>query len=228
MGCILVHLKAERMDRLRVINGVIMKNLILFLSTLFLANLLVSEENLSRDCFRVQDISNWRAVDNQSLIIWSPSQSKPYLVTLMNRCPSLLFEETLVFKSTLSRTCSNSRDTIYTENIPCHIKSIKRIDKEAAKEILAVSEALVLDVRTENEWNQGHLSSAKHIEWQDIAEKIRKERVKKTQRIYVYCGSGKRAEKAKIALEQLGYTNVINAGGLTEAKELLDREILKE
>ena len=228
MGCILVHLKAERMDRLRVINGVIMKNLILFLSTLFLANLLVSEENLSRDCFRVQDISSWRAVDNQSLIIWSPSQSKPYLVTLMNRCPGLLFEETLVFKSTLSRTCSNSRDTIYTENIPCHIKSIKRIDKEAAKEILAVSEALVLDVRTENEWNQGHLSSAKHIEWQDIAEKIRKERVKKTQRIYVYCGSGKRAEKAKIALEQLGYTNVINAGGLTEAKELLDREILKE
>lgn len=228
MGCILVHLKAERMDRLRVINCVIMKNLILFLSTLFLANLLVSEENLSRDCFRVQDISSWRAVDNQSLIIWSPTQSKPYLVTLMNRCPGLLFEETLVFKSTLSRTCSNSRDTIYTENIPCHIKSIKRIDKEAAKEILAVSEALVLDVRTENEWNQGHLSSAKHIEWQDIAEKIRKERVKKTQRIYVYCGSGKRAEKAKIALEQLGYTNVINAGGLTEAKELLDREILKE
>ena len=228
MGCILVHLKAERMDRLQVINCVIMKNLILFLSTLFLANLLVSEENLSRDCFRVQDISSWRAVDNQSLIIWSPTQSKPYLVTLMNRCPGLLFEETLVFKSTLSRTCSNSRDTIYTENIPCHIKSIKRIDKEAAKEILAVSEALVLDVRTENEWNQGHLSSAKHIEWQDIAEKIRKERVKKTQRIYVYCGSGKRAEKAKIALEQLGYTNVINAGGLMEAKELLDREILKE
>ena len=228
MGCILVHLKAERMDRLRVINGVIMKNLILFLSTLFLANLLVSEENLSRDCFRVQDISSWRAVDNQSLIIWSPTQSKPYLVTLMNRCPGLLFEETLVFKSTLSRTCSNSRDTIYTENIPCHIKSIKRIDKEKAKEILAASEALVLDVRTENEWNQGHLSSAKHIEWQDIAEKIRKERVKKTQRIYVYCGSGKRAEKAKIALEQLGYTNVINAGGLMEAKELLDREILKE
>jgi len=223
-----VHLKAERMDRLRVINCVIMKNLILFLSTLFLANLLVSEENSSRDCFRVQDISSWRAVDNQSLIIWSPTQSKPYLVTLMNRCPGLLFEETLVFKSTLSRTCSNSRDTIYTENIPCHIKSIKRIDKEKAKEILAVSEALVLDVRTENEWNQGHLSSAKHIEWQDIAEKIRKERVKKTQRIYVYCGSGKRAEKAKIALEQLGYTNVINAGGLMEAKELLDREILKE
>ncbi len=223
-----MHLKAERMDRLRVINCVIMKNLILFLSTLFLANLLVSEENSSRDCFRVQDISSWRAVDNQSLIIWSPTQSKPYLVTLMNRCPGLLFEETLVFKSTLSRTCSNSRDTIYTENIPCHIKSIKRIDKEKAKEILAVSEALVLDVRTENEWNQGHLSSAKHIEWQDIAEKIRKERVKKTQRIYVYCGSGKRAEKAKIALEQLGYTNVINAGGLMEAKELLDREILKE
>ena len=228
MEFILELLKAERMDKLRVINTLIMKNLILILSSLFFANLLVSAENLSKDCFRVQDINNWKAIDNQRLIVWSPTQSQPYLVTLLNRCPSLPFEQTLVFKSTLSRTCSHTRDTIFTENMPCHIKSIKKIDNETVKKILAASKALVIDVRTLDEWNKGHLSSAKHIEWQDIAEKIRKERVKKTQRIYVYCGSGKRAEKAKIALEQLGYTNVINAGGLTEAKELLDREILKE
>ena len=38
--------------------------------------------------------------------------------------------------------------------------------------------------------------------------------------IYLYCGSGGRAEMAKQRLELLGYTNVTNAGGLDEVREL--------
>ena len=105
---------------------------------------------------------------------------------------------------------------------------IKKIDNETVKKILAASKALVIDVRTLDEWNKGHLSSAKHIEWQNISNEIQKEKIKKTQTIYVYCQSGSRAEKAKQALEQLGYINVINAGGLMEAQELLGTDLLKE
>ena len=43
-----------------------------------------AEENKSKDCFRVQDISGWNALDDERLIIWSPTQSKPFLVTLIN------------------------------------------------------------------------------------------------------------------------------------------------
>ena len=89
-----------------------------------------------------------------------------------------------------------------------------------------ISEELVVDVRTADEWSQGHLSSAKHIEWQEISE-IQNLDVKKDNQIILYCRSGKRAEKAKIILNNLGYMNVINAGSLLEAKDLVGDEIEK-
>ena len=90
-----------------------------------------------------------------------------------------------------------------------------------------ISEDLVVDVRTTDEWNQGHLSSAKRIEWQEISEKIQDLDVKKDNKIILYCRSGNRAEKAKIILNNLGYMNVINAGSLLEAKDLVGDEIKK-
>ena len=84
----------------------------------------------------------------------------------------------------------------------------------------SVSEELIIDVRTFEEWNQGHLSSAKRIEWQEISKKIQDLNTKKDDQIILYCRSGKRAEKAKIILNSLGYVNVVNAGSLLEAKSL--------
>jgi len=89
-----------------------------------------------------------------------------------------------------------------------------------------ISEDLVVDVRTTDEWNQGHLSSAKRIEWQEISE-IQDLDVKKDNKIILYCRSGNRAEKAKVILNNLGYINVINAGSLLEAKILVGGVIEK-
>ena len=77
------------------------------------------------------------------------------------------------------------------------------------------------------EWNEGHLSLAKNIEWQDIGIEIQEVALVKEQRIIVYCRSGKRAGKAFITLTDLGYTNVINAGGLNDAQKLLGGDIVK-
>ena len=84
----------------------------------------------------------------------------------------------------------------------------------------SVSEELIIDVRTFEEWNQGHLSSAKRIEWQEISKKIQDLDTNKDDQIILYCRSGKRAEKAKIILNGLGYMDVVNAGSLLEAKTL--------
>ena len=130
---------------------------------IFLLNNLWAEEKPSKDCFRVQDISGWHALDDKRLIVWSPTHSKPFLVTLINRCPNLIFEQSLVFKSTLSRTCSNSRDKIYAEDMPCYIKSIERIDKQKADVLVSAKKAIVIYVRSLAEWQEGHLSNAKHI-----------------------------------------------------------------
>ena len=90
-----------------------------------------------------------------------------------------------------------------------------------------LAEDLVIDVRTVEEWNEGHLSLAKNIEWQDIGIEIQEVALVKEQRIIVYCRSGKRAGKAFITLTNLGYTNVINAGGLNDAQKLLGGDIVK-
>ena len=82
--------------------------------------------------------------------------------------------------------------------------------------------ALIIDVRTPAEWETGHLAHAEHIEWQVIDEKITDLTKDKNATIYVYCRSGNRSGKAKKILDQLGYTNVINAGGIGEAQAFIN------
>ena len=81
---------------------------------------------------------------------------------------------------------------------------------------------LIIDVRSPTEWDRGHLPKAKHIEWQNIGEEITELTNDKHSTIYVYCRSGNRSGKAKLILEQLGYSNVINAGGINEAQLFID------
>ena len=81
---------------------------------------------------------------------------------------------------------------------------------------------MIIDVRTPIEWETGHLPGAKLIEWQEIGEKIANETTNKDETIYLYCRSGNRSGKAKEILDQLGYSNVFNAGGLTEAQAFID------
>ena len=88
-----------------------------------------------------------------------------------------------------------------------------------------ISKEVIIDVRTLEEWNQGHLASAKRIEWQDVSQKIQSLDLKIDTKIILYCRSGNRAGKAKIMLNYLGYINVINAGSLLEAKVLVGDEV---
>jgi rhodanese-related sulfurtransferase len=111
--------------------------------------------------------------------------------------------------------------------MPCHIKSIQRIDKERAKILVSAKNALVLDVRSLEEWQNGHLSNAKHLELMNLEKDIGKILNYKKSTIMLYCQSGNRSEQALKILKTLGYTKVINLGGLLEARELLGEEIVK-
>lgn len=82
----------------------------------------------------------------------------------------------------------------------------------------------VIDVRTEAEWNTGHLEGAFHIEWQDILELSSD--IQKDEEIYLYCRSGNRSGKATKILLDAGYVNAKNAGSITEASKLLNTKII--
>ena len=82
----------------------------------------------------------------------------------------------------------------------------------------------IIDVRTEAEWNTGHLDGAVHIEWQNIL-KISSD-ISKDEDIYLYCRSGNRSGKATKILVDAGYINAKNAGSIFDASESLDIEII--
>ncbi|MDE0747836.1 MAG: rhodanese-like domain-containing protein [Porticoccaceae bacterium] len=83
---------------------------------------------------------------------------------------------------------------------------------------------LIIDVRTPAEWDTGHLDEAKHIEWQEISARISDLTADKDETIYVYCRSGGRSGKAKTILDDLGYSNVINAGGVADAQAFINAQ----
>ena len=82
----------------------------------------------------------------------------------------------------------------------------------------------VVDVRTEAEWDTGHLEGALHIEWQDIL-KISSS-IQKDEEIFLYCRSGNRSGKATKILIDAGYINAKNAGSIADASETLGIKII--
>jgi phage shock protein E len=86
---------------------------------------------------------------------------------------------------------------------------------------------LVIDVRTEAEWNNGHVEGAVLIPYDMIGKKIEAVAKDKSGRIYVYCRSGRRSQIAKETLEKLGYKDVKNLGSFEDAAKTLKRKIVK-
>ena len=87
-------------------------------------------------------------------------------------------------------------------------------------------EYLIIDVRTQEEFQSGHIENASNIQWQNIS--IIQEKITKDKKIYLYCRSGNRSQKATDILIKLGYEDVLNIGGLKEAAILLDKKIVND
>jgi phage shock protein E len=86
---------------------------------------------------------------------------------------------------------------------------------------------LIIDVRTETEWNEGHLEGALLIPVEVIGDQIGTVVKDKSMRIYVYCRSGRRSQVAKETLEKLGYKYVINLGSVEDAAQKMKVKIIK-
>tara|TARA_Y100000746_G_scaffold87489_1_gene74352 strand:- start:181 stop:492 length:312 start_codon:yes stop_codon:yes gene_type:complete len=88
---------------------------------------------------------------------------------------------------------------------------------------LFASNPIIIDVRTPQEFESGHVESAINIEWQDIA--LVENSTNKDIRIFLYCRSGNRSQKATDILIDIGYKDVINLGSVKEASEFLNKKI---
>jgi phage shock protein E len=86
---------------------------------------------------------------------------------------------------------------------------------------------LIIDVRTEAEWDSGHIEGAILIPYKQIGEKIGTIAREKSKRLYVYCRTGRRSQAAKETLDKLGYKDIINLGALENAAKAMKLKIVK-
>ena len=91
------------------------------------------------------------------------------------------------------------------------------ITAEEAKEIMDTEEGyIILDVRTQDEFDETHIPGAILIPHDEITEKAEDLLTDKDQLILVYCRSGRRSKLAAEALVELGYTNIKEFGGIID------------
>ena len=83
------------------------------------------------------------------------------------------------------------------------------------------SPQFVIDVRSAAEFDTGHIEGAVNIPHDEIGTRIAEVTEDTDQAIVLYCRSGGRAGIALRALQELGYTQVENAGGYRSLKEKL-------
>lgn len=87
--------------------------------------------------------------------------------------------------------------------------------------LLNAPNRVIIDVRTESEYNGGHVAGAVLIPHDDIRKRIHAVVPSKNTPIILYCQSGRRAGIAKSTLESLGYRNVVNAGGYKRVQKIV-------
>ena len=101
---------------------------------------------------------------------------------------------------------------------------IKHISMNDIVQIMEENENyIILDVRTQAEYNQGHIPNAICIPNETIDENVVNKLPDKNQMILVYCRSGNRSKQAAEKLKKLGYTNLIEFGGIIDWKGEIER-----
>jgi phage shock protein E len=85
----------------------------------------------------------------------------------------------------------------------------------------AFAKEVVIDVRTEQEYQAGHIEGALLMPHEQIAQKIALAKIAKSDHVVLYCRSGRRSGIALDTLKVLGFSNVENFGSMEQAQKRL-------
>ena len=102
--------------------------------------------------------------------------------------------------------CSNGGSATYEQISGAEAKAL--MDSESGY--------IIIDARTQEEYDEGHIPGAILIPEYEIADRAEKELPDKDQLILVYCRSGRRSKIAAEELVKLGYSNVKEFGGIID------------
>lgn len=113
----------------------------------------------------------------------------------------------------LLSSCSRSKDLSSIKNSPSG--TFTQISQEQAKKIMDTETGyVILDVRTIEEYENGHIPGAILLPYDQIPQKAESILTDKNQKILVYCRSGNRSKIGSASLVDLGYSDVLEFGGI--------------
>lgn len=108
----------------------------------------------------------------------------------------------------------NSNGSNATNN-SSNFSSYQQVDAETAKKLMDTEDDyVILDARTQAEYDEGHIPGAILIPHDTVTTAAEDALPDKDQLILVYCRSGNRSKQASQTLVDLGYTNVVEFGGI--------------
>lgn len=99
--------------------------------------------------------------------------------------------------------------------------NIIKLNASQLKEYISKEDIQLIDVRTSKEFNQGHITNAKSLDYFSSSFKTELNKLNKEKPIYLYCRSGKRSGKASKICNELGFKKIydLNGGYLAWSKE---------
>jgi len=96
---------------------------------------------------------------------------------------------------------------------------IAELDAEHARELIDGGDPVVVDVREQDEWDEGHIPGAVHIPRGHLESRIERAAPDPSRRVLLYCSAGNRSAFAAKTLEEMGFEDVASlAGGFTDWK----------
>ena len=90
------------------------------------------------------------------------------------------------------------------------------------KKYAETENSVLLDVRTPQEYREGHIPGSKNVPLQTI-DKVASVTENKDTVLFIYCYSGARSRQATAMLQNMGYTNVTNIGGIAAYQGKVER-----
>ena len=122
-----------------------------------------------------------------------------------------------VFGFSCSKTGNEKQDLVMSKEAKNGKKAeYKKITSDEAKKMMETQKVIVVDVRTLEEYNEGHIPNAISVPLETIENEAEAKLKNKDALILVYCRSGRRSREAALKLIEKGYTNVIDFGGIQD------------
>lgn len=95
----------------------------------------------------------------------------------------------------------------------CQPSNLASVTPKEAATMFSKQQAIIVDVREDSEWNEGHIAGAIHIPLAQVESRLSELAQYKNSTVITQCRSGKRSAKAASKLQEAGFSNVLNLTG---------------